>query len=73
MELVIDRGVKSYDVKDADGTLLGVIKINPAADADFDSLLALRLGTQCHRRTGGAGQAGHDTRKDSRNGYDHQG
>lgn len=30
MELVIDRGVKSYDVKDADGTLLGVIKINPA-------------------------------------------
>ena len=28
MELVIDRGVKSYDVKDADGTLLGVIKIN---------------------------------------------
>ena len=30
MELVIDRGVKSYDVKDVDGTLLGVIKINPA-------------------------------------------
>ena len=30
MELVIDRGVKSYDVKDIDGTLLGVIKINPA-------------------------------------------
>ncbi len=30
MELVIDRGVKSYDVKDADGTLLGIIKINPA-------------------------------------------
>ena len=25
MELVIDRGVISYDVKDADGPLLGVI------------------------------------------------
>ena len=58
MELVIDRGVKSYDVKDVDGTLLGVIKINPA---DIGISGALRLGTQCHRRTGGAGQAGHDT------------
>ena len=28
MELVIDRGVKSYDVKDADGTLLGVITVS---------------------------------------------
>lgn len=58
MELVIDRGVKSYDVKDADGTLLGVIKINPA-DIGISGLAG--LGTQCHRRTGGAGQAGHDT------------
>ena len=30
MELVIDRGVKSYAVKDVDGTLQGVIKITPA-------------------------------------------
>lgn len=30
MELKIDRGLKSYDVKDADGTLLGTICINPA-------------------------------------------
>ena len=28
MELVIDRGVKSYDVKDADGTLLGLSLIH---------------------------------------------
>ena len=68
MELVIDRGVKSYDVKDADGTLLGVIKINPAdIGAGRCGLRRVRPGT------GGAGQAGHDTRKDSRNGYDHQG
>ena len=70
MELVIDRGVKSYDVKDADGTLLGRHQNQPCRHRHFR---ALRLGTQCHRRTGGAGQAGHDTRKDSRNGYDHQG
>ena len=30
MELKIDRGVKSYDVKDADGTLLGTVRLNLA-------------------------------------------
>lgn len=30
MELKIDRGLKSYEVTDADGTQLGTIKINPA-------------------------------------------
>ena len=56
MELVIDRGVKSYDVKDIDGTLLGVIKINPA-----DIGISGRFVSARNRRTGGAGQAGHDT------------
>ena len=31
MELNIDRGLKSYDVKDADGTLIGTIRFNPSA------------------------------------------
>ena len=30
MELNIDRGLKSYDVKDADGTLIGTIRFNPS-------------------------------------------
>ena len=30
MELKIDRGLKSYEVTDADGTQLGMIYINPA-------------------------------------------
>ena len=30
MELKIDRGLKTYEVEDIDGTPLGVIKINPA-------------------------------------------
>lgn len=30
MELKIDRGLKSYEVKDIDGTLLGTIYVNPA-------------------------------------------
>lgn len=30
MELKIDRGLKSYEVTDADGTQLGTIYINPA-------------------------------------------
>ena len=30
MELKIDRGLKSYEVTDADGTPLGTIYINPA-------------------------------------------
>lgn len=29
MELCIDRGLKSYEIKDADGTPLGVIRFNP--------------------------------------------
>lgn len=29
MELRIDRGLKSYEIKDADGTSLGVIRFNP--------------------------------------------
>ncbi len=42
MELVIDRGVKSYDVKDADGTLLGVIKINPCRHRHFRRFVSAR-------------------------------
>lgn len=30
MELKIDRGLKSYEVKDIDGTLLGTLYVNPA-------------------------------------------
>ena len=30
MELKIDRGLKSYDIEDADGTPLGTIYVNPA-------------------------------------------
>lgn len=30
MELSIDRGLKSYDVKDADGALLGTVRLNLA-------------------------------------------
>ena len=30
MELKIDRGLKSYEVKDLDDTLLGTIYVNPA-------------------------------------------
>ncbi len=30
MELNINRGLKSYDVKDADGTLIGTIRFNPS-------------------------------------------
>lgn len=30
MELKIDRGFKSYEVKDIDGTLLGTLYVNPA-------------------------------------------
>lgn len=30
MELKIDRGLKSYDIEDADGTPLGAIYVNPA-------------------------------------------
>ena len=30
MELNIDRGLKSYDVKDADGTLIDTIRFNPS-------------------------------------------
>ena len=30
MELKIDRGIKSYEVKDIDGTLLGTLYVNPA-------------------------------------------
>ena len=33
MELNIDRGLKSYDVKDADGTLIGTIRFNPLTSA----------------------------------------
>lgn len=48
MELTIDRGLKSYEIKDADGTSLGVIRFNPRdlgivtrAEAARRSLLAL--------------------------------
>lgn len=30
MELKIDRGLKSYEVKDIDGTLLGTLYVNPS-------------------------------------------
>lgn len=30
MELKIDRGLKTYDIKDIDGTLVGTIRFNPA-------------------------------------------
>ena len=30
MDLKIDRGLKSYEVKDIDGTLLGTLYVNPA-------------------------------------------
>ena len=54
MELKIDRGLKSYEVKDLDDTLLGTIYVNPAdfgiaarledglasdADADVDKII----------------------------------
>ena len=38
MELVIDRGVKSYDVKDVDGTLL-VASVMPSASSMFSTAL----------------------------------
>ena len=43
MELKIDRGLKSYEVKDLDDTLLGTIYVNPA---DFG--IAARL-EEAHR------------------------
>lgn len=42
MELKIDRGLKSYEVKDLDDTLLGTIYVNPA---DFG--IAARLEEAC--------------------------
>ena len=30
MKLTLDRGLKSYDIEDADGTTLGTIYVNPA-------------------------------------------
>ena len=30
MELTLDRGLKRYDIKDADGTPLGTVYVNPA-------------------------------------------
>ena len=30
MKLTLDRGLKSYDIEDADGTPLGTIYVNPA-------------------------------------------
>lgn len=67
MELVIDRGVKSYDVKDVDGTLLGVIKINPADIGISGRFVSARNAIAELAEQANHGRTNRNQRRDTRN------